>query len=301
MIRLPPLERLRAAEAAARLRSFKRAALELGLTPSAVSHRIRALETELGARLFTREGGGVTPTDEGWRLVQSIQDGFQKIQHTWESIQHAVDARPVRVSCATSFASHFLIPNLASFRERRPDLEIQLSSTNALADIERGDCDIGVRALARPDSDLASERLLGVSMIPVAACECLTTMIADGVVRGPLLGISHQPHAWALFSETGAMTISDAASTLWFDSFEAIVSAARRRAGVALLPDWLADEVADGVTLCRVSDTPVRSKFSYWTVMRPADTDNAKLRAVRQWVKACVADRASFEMQRERR
>lgn len=121
---LPQLNGFRVFEAAARLNSFKLAAEELNVTPTAVSHQIRGIESTLGVRLFLREPRSVTLTDEGRRLAASVQTALGVLAGAVEDVTG--QASTLTVSTTTSFAALWLVPRLPAFRERYPDLEVKV-------------------------------------------------------------------------------------------------------------------------------------------------------------------------------
>ena len=282
---LPALERLRALEAAGRHASFKDAAEEIGVTPSAVSHRIRALEAELGASLFNRNGGGVQLTNEGELLSKSVARGLAQIQATWTDIVLELRGRPIRISCAPVFASRFLLSRLNEFNELRPNLRLEIVSTNKLADIENGACDLGIRLSPRPPAPLHSERLMSVSVLPVCSSDHRHQLVDKRTIRGPLLGMVHQPNAWDKFRKVGNLPVDEDVTTLWFDSLEDILSAIYAGAGIGLLPDWLAYEARSSHGIESLLEDPIPSGLSYWMTMRRGEKESRNLAAVRKWIK----------------
>src|SRR5262245_25766428 len=112
MNRLPPLVELRAFEAAARHLSFKQAAAELGVTPTAVSHQIRLLERHCGCALFRRRPRPLALTDEGARLFPAIRDGLEGFAAAIASVRRHAGQQPLRVTTTNAFASRWLVPRL---------------------------------------------------------------------------------------------------------------------------------------------------------------------------------------------
>ncbi len=282
-------------EAAARHQSFKRAAEEIGVTASAISHRVRTLEAELGIRLFDRTGSGVELTDAGTRLAKSISRAIDGMSSTWTDLLHEARGRPIRVSCAPMFASQFLFPNIAKFTQQKPDLNLEIVSTNNVADIADDEADIGVRLSPRPPSPLWCERLSNVSFVPVVARNKSNELTSVRRINGPLLCLSYQPDMWTKFQKASDVELAKEAKLLHFDSLEATVAAAQGGAGVALLPDWIANhsEYADG--LVALQHAAVVSDLCYWITMRRSEKDSANYRAVRKWIKKSVSVNALGE------
>lgn len=126
-VRLPPLRSLRAFEAAGRLLSFSAAATELGVTPGAVSHQIRALEEHLGARLFERQHREVVLTVQGQAYLRSISDAFRRIEDDTRVLFSANNPTSLRVFASISLAQRWLVPRLPRFAARHPSIALDLA------------------------------------------------------------------------------------------------------------------------------------------------------------------------------
>lgn len=132
---LPKLNQVRGFEAAARLGSFKAAGEELNLSPTAISHQITNLEDKLGVLLFERKTRAVILTPEGTQLAEAAYQALQRLSATIEEISNAKSV--LRVSTTTSFASMWLVPNLADFQKQYPEIQIEIKATEELIDINR--------------------------------------------------------------------------------------------------------------------------------------------------------------------
>lgn len=132
---LPSLNQLRGFEAAARSGSFKAAGEELNLSPTAISHQISNLEDKLGVSLFERKTRAVVLTPEGAQLAEAAYQALQRLSATIEEISNAKSV--LRVSTTTSFASMWLVPNLADFQKQYPEIQIEINATEELVDIHR--------------------------------------------------------------------------------------------------------------------------------------------------------------------
>lgn len=169
MRNLPPLTALRAFEAAARHRSFKRAAGELALTPTAISHQVRQLEDRLGLALFERRPRQVALTEAGRRLFPALRDGFDTMATAVDSLR-AGAARPlITLTTTRAFATRWLLPRLAGFAAAAPDIDLHVHASDQLADLAAGRVDLAVRYGAGPWPDLQSEPLLRGRFAPVCS------------------------------------------------------------------------------------------------------------------------------------
>ena len=166
MRKLPPLNALRAFEAAARHLSFARAAEELGVTPTAISHQIRLLEEITGQALFRRRPRPITLTDAGERLFPVLRDGLDRFAATVASLCEDADHGPLVVAATTAFASRWLVPRLAKLKQDI-DLELQIEASETPANLRSSAADFAVRYRRTPIPDLECNELARDRFIPV--------------------------------------------------------------------------------------------------------------------------------------
>lgn len=145
MRRLPPLKSIQAFEAAARLGSFIRAAAEMHLTPSAVSHRIRALERELGLQLFHRIHRSIVITDAGKRYAEEISEAFGRMEAATLAASRGGKADLLTVHAVPSLAAQWLMPRMARFGAIHPDIDVRLNASTDLVDLSAGVVDFDIR------------------------------------------------------------------------------------------------------------------------------------------------------------
>lgn len=173
MRRLPPLNGLRAFEAAARHLSFTKAAEELNVTQAAVSHQVRGLEDWLQVRLFRRKTRALELTRAGQRLLPSAATAFDSLAAATEEIAPRADTGTLRVSLTPSFTSKWLVHRLGRFWERHPEIDVALESTMQVVDLLAGDADLAVRWGKGRWEGLEAELLLGSAVIPVCSPKLL--------------------------------------------------------------------------------------------------------------------------------
>jgi len=168
--RLPPLNALRLFEAAARHRSFKLAAAELNVTPGAVSHGIGALEAMLGVELFVREPRGLSLSAAGEHYLPYIAEAFSLIVVGTQSLPDRRKRRAISVTCAPTLAARWLVPRLADFRARWPNIDVTVDTSRRQAGFPVDGFDFGLR-LSRGPVDGASswQRLFGERLVPVCS------------------------------------------------------------------------------------------------------------------------------------
>lgn len=141
----PSLNALRAFEAAARLLSFQAAAAELHVTPAALSHQVRQLESQLGLKLFERHNRAVSLTAHGRQLLPDISDGFSLIDRGIEQLTRRRSDDTLTVASGPSFTAKWLSPNLRDFLEKAPGTDVRISSSLTLVDLQRSDIDVAIR------------------------------------------------------------------------------------------------------------------------------------------------------------
>lgn len=166
---LPSLSSLRAFEAAARAGGFSAAARALNVTHAAVAQAVRALEAELGATLLRREGRGLALTEEGARLARALREGFSAIAEGVEALRGAERRRGLRVTTTPAFAQQVLLPRLADFWARHPEIPVAISPGLALADLGREGFDLAVRAGRGDWPGLRAEPLMDARLLLVGA------------------------------------------------------------------------------------------------------------------------------------
>ena len=168
-INLPPLTSLRAFEAAARHESLARAAEELHVTPAAVSHQVKALESYLGIELFHRKARGLTLTEAGRSAQPPLRDGFEQLGEAVLRMLSVQDELRLTVSVGTSFASMWLVPYLKGFRQRHPDIDVLVDATDDVVDLRKRDADLAIRYGGGVYPGLHADHIVDESEFPVCS------------------------------------------------------------------------------------------------------------------------------------
>src|SRR4051794_36642926 len=169
MARLPPLNSLRAFEAAARHLSFAEAAAELHVTPAAISHQIKALEADLGVKLFRRFNRAVRLTDAGQACLPGLRDGFERIAEAVARARQGDSVGVLTVTASPAIAAKWLVPRLERFRERHPSIDLRIDASMRLVDFTREDVHVGLRYGGGKYPGLHTELLLRSEVFPVCA------------------------------------------------------------------------------------------------------------------------------------
>lgn len=297
----PPLNALRAFEAAARNLSLTKAAVELNVTAGALSHQIRGLEDLLGFKLFERRVRALALTPAGERLHPGLQIGFRYIQDAVALLNGRQDENVLVVSTPPGFTSKWLAPRLYRFSSAYPSIDTRISSTMSLANFTTDGVDAAIRNLpngASPWPGLAMDKLMDVSLIPVcsphlaadygpfeaAALPTGVPLIHDESFAGP----GGTP-SWSEWFREAGLGKADVSRGLRFNSADHALEAAIEGAGILLAPDALAyDELRTGRLVMAVS-VSLKSSRSYYFVCAKAGEKKPKVEAFRTWLKQEIA------------
>ena len=189
--RLPPLNGLKAFEAAARSESFTRAAEELNVTQGAISHQVKALEVTLGLKLFHRERQRLILTEAGRDYLTVIRDALDQIAVGTERLLQRQESGVLTVSTSPDFAAKWLVNRLSRFAEKYPDVDLRVSATTHYVDFARDDVDIAIRHGDGKWPGLDVQRLYSERLFPicspklVAGRNCITKVA--NLLKFPLL------------------------------------------------------------------------------------------------------------------
>lgn len=288
-----PLAALRAFEAACRLGSFRDAAAEVGLTPSAVSHHVRQLEASLGTTLFLRLHRKVIVTPAGAELGAGVGRGLAVVAAAYATAQ--APPGPLVISAAPDFAVRWLMPAAKALEAEGIMLRIEASTR--LADIGAGECDVAIRLGPRPAAPLTSERLASSPVVLLGAPVRLAgrpALAPEEIAAGPLLGLSLRPKFWTEVLARLGQPASPRAEAM-FDSLDAALRAAEAGHGFTYAPEMLvADHVAAGrLALVHPRRFGTRTAWSYWFTTRPESFDQRAIRRLREGLRAALSSKAA--------
>ena len=294
--RLPPLGLLTGFEAAARHLSFTRAAEELALSQSAVSKQVKALEAHLGHVLFERRSRCLVLTAEGHRLYQTVHELVDQLDRAAHRLH--VRAAPAQVSVATSsgFASLWLIPRLKRFAILHPGIDVRISASAEVVNLEQCRLDLAVRFCAPSVAPTGAIRLFTHTTLPV----CAPTLPQDA--RAPLrtprdlenhillhASISAERRAyvdWDAWLAAANVSNLRPKGSLHFNQYEQTIQAALQGQGVALGIDTLvADLMRDKLLVAPFSSSVAESRSCY-LVRSPASSPKPEVDAFIRWLRS---------------
>lgn len=295
---LPPLNALRAFEAAARHLSLTKAAQELHVTPGALSHQIRGLEGQLGVSLFDRGVRSISLTPAGERLHPGLRAAFIQMREAVASVADAQDERVLVVSTLPGFTAKWLAPRMYRFSVAHPEIDARVSSSAALANFVTDRVDVAIRNLpigAAIAPELVAEKLMDIAFTPVCSPKLID---AQGPLESPAglrnVALIHDDSlrnqsripGWSHWLERAGVPDIDLSRGLRFSSADHALDATVEGAGVLLAPNVLAyDELRTG-RLVMPFDFMLSSGRAYHFVCLKARLDRPKVRAFRAWVRA---------------
>jgi LysR family glycine cleavage system transcriptional activator len=288
-----PLNALRSFEAAARLGSFRAAAEELAVTPSAVSLQVRRLEEILGRPLFVRSHRSVALSETGARLAPRLSELFSEMQDLLH-VNIGPESSLLRVSAMPSFAHQWLAPRLGRFSDRYPQYQIRVVGEDQLVSFDRGEADIGIRYGAGDYPGLHSELIAKVEAFPVCSPDFAerygrALSSPSGLLQLPLIEDEIARRApglptWRDWFAAAAVPVDGLPPGARFESLHMALMAALRGQGVALgLSPLVDDDLAAG-NLMRPFEVAIPSSFSFWLVCKPERAAERKIAAFRAWI-----------------
>jgi LysR family transcriptional regulator, glycine cleavage system transcriptional activator len=292
--RLPSLNGLRAFEAAARHLSFTRAAAELNVTQTAISHQIRRLEEQLGTRLFVRNQRALLLTPEAQQYLPAVRSAFADLRQATDRLMRIEGKTRLTVSCLPSLAAKWLVPRLASFQEAHPAIEVRIATATRIVDFRREQVDLAIRYGKGRWPGLRSDWLMAENVFPVCSPALVTGARPLGrpedLVHHTLLHVNLYRDEWLLWLTGAGLPTSLAARPgLTFDLGLMALQAAIDGLGVALGRTPFAEADIAAGRLVRPFDLMLPSEAGFYVVAPEASADTPKIAQFREWVIAAAS------------
>jgi len=292
-VRDSSLKGLRTFCIAARRLSFKAAADELCVTPSAVSHQIKALERQLAAELFERRTRAVVLTDVGAALLAQVEPLLSELEEVARRFaRRGVERRVLRIGLLPFFASELFVPRLADFARRHRAIDIRVDTIEAGAG-HSPSCDASIPLLPAPPVGLAAHPLFSLELVPACSPQLareLGRAEPRVLARQTLIVHRARPHAWSGWFAACGLSLDHEPKVIRLDSMFAVARAAERGLGIALVPARLAGSWFASKALVRLSDTALDTPDRYYFVHRHEDGEDRDVCALRDWLLAELAE-----------
>ncbi|WP_299391584.1 transcriptional regulator GcvA [Pelagibius sp.] len=289
--RLPPLKSLRLFEAAGRHLSFKQAAEELAVTPSAVSHGIKVLEDWLGTPLFDRTQRTLVLTDAGKAYLPQVQDALDLLVAASDAIQQRSDDAGLSISVAPTFGARWLAHHLPDFQVRHPGIAVTLDSSQRPIAFPRDGIDLAIR-MGRGDwPELEATCLAVEHLVPVCSPALAETIQTADDLRGRTLlqvnSVGEDWAAWAALAGIGEDAL-DLETGPRFDNIGMALDAAAEGMGLAIGRRLLIDQDLSAGRLVSVLGPPRPSRTGYWLLAAPGAMARPALSTFRTWICAAL-------------
>ena len=294
MTALPSLNGLRAFEAAARHLSFTRAAAELSVTQTAISHQIRRLEEQLGVRLFLRQSRALLLTREAQEYLPAVRAAFEDLRAATERLRRPEKAQALTVSTMASLAAKWLLPRLAGFQEAHPGIEVRISTSSHLVDFRREEVDVAIRYGRGRWPGLTADWLMAEDIFPV----CSPALLAgerplkrpQDLVHHTLIHATLAREDWQLWlTAAGLPTALASRPGLTFDLSLMALQAAIDGLGVALgRTPFVEADIAAG-RLVVPFDIKLPAEAGFYVVAPQETAETPKIALFRDWLIATVA------------
>jgi LysR family glycine cleavage system transcriptional activator len=290
---------LTAFEAAARLSSFAKAAEELCLTQSAISHRIRSLEEHLNARMFVRVHNQVVLTHQGERFLESVRHAIRMLNTGADSVTSA--QKRLRVTSTPGMAAQILIPYLHQFLKAHPDLELEIDTSGKVVDMLNDTYDVALRLGTGPWPGLEQQLLLKDALVALASPDYCSRFeaIADKGARLSSATLIHcRSFSWEAWQRSleYSFEVSQPAG-LNFGEVAAAMNAAVHSLGVVLSTHLASLDLRKHGLLVPFVDDVADLKQHYYILYRPDSPRMPQIRAFAEWVLGCIPH---FEIDRAR-
>lgn len=284
---LPPLSALRAFEAAARHRSAKRAADELSVTPTAISHQLRSLEDWLGVPLFIRKPRQLELTAAGRELLGDVGNALDVMAGAVARLRAVPQRRHVTLSTTPAVASRWLLPHVGRLREQHPELDLHIHVTHEPVALDGHSADIAIRYGSGRWPGLVAHKLFDNHFVPACSPSLKLKRVQDLPRHGLLHFLASQlrsaPIGWAEWQKLARVRGLDTGAGPVFSDETHTVSAAIAGQGVALMSRALiGDELRQGTLVCPFGPELVGEPFHL--VYPESQRSNAAIGAVRDWV-----------------
>jgi LysR family transcriptional regulator, glycine cleavage system transcriptional activator len=293
--RLPSLNALKAFEAAARHGSFTKAAEELFVTQGAVSHQVKALETELGLKLFNRERQRLIITEAGRTYLEVVRDAFDRVAAGTDRLLQLQKSGVLNVTTSPNFAAKWLVHRLGRFVEAHPDIDLRVSASLQHVDFARDDFDMAIRHGDGHWPGLDVTRLCVEELFPVCSPKFLRGRNAlrspEDLKRCTLLHVDDRRN-WARWLEVAKVGSADADRGPLFNQASMAIDAAVDGQGVALARTALAAWDLRAGRLVRPFALALPAPYAYWIVCPKPTAGLPKISTFRAWLLAEAAEDA---------
>ncbi len=278
---------------AARYESFRTAGEELFITASAVSHQIKSLEEELGQQLFDRTSRELKLTETGCSLYEEVSPLIEQLNTVAAGYKKGGISSSIRISVQPFFASEYFVPRLSEFTAEHPNIDIQVGTSDETSEKHPSDADLSIRLFRTPPANMPSHLLFPLRMVPAGSPDFKKTMTVKSkkiVSDFPIIVHETRPKAWKQWAKASGIQLPKDSKVTRLDSMIAVVRAAERGIGAAMVPVPMADLWFKQGSIVRLFKQELVADVSYYLVCREDRAGDASVRLLSDWILQNFAD-----------
>lgn len=288
---LPDLSSLQTFECAARHENFSRAAEELNLTQSAVSRKIKELEAQTGQPLFERIRQRVVLSEAGTLALPEVRRLLAEAERLMlDTLVAGPVTQQLRIGTLPTFGARWLVPRLADFLARHPDIALTVESRDRPFSFDDDPLDLTIHYGKPVWPGAVADFLCSEIVVPVAS-RAMAARLPDDLANAPLLHLTGRPRLWSQWFEH----LGGGEAAVWrgqrFDQFSMVIAAANAGLGVALLPSYLIEQELASGDLVQLFDTPMETENAYYIVTPEGRQDHRASALFRAWITSQVSPR----------
>lgn len=272
---------------AARYGSFRTAGEELFITSSAVSHQIKNLEEELGEPLFDRSSRELSLTDTGQSLYEEVSPLIEQLNTVVAKYKKGAISSSIRISVQPFFASEYFVPRLSEFAAAHPEIDMQVGSSDESAEKHPSDADLSIRLFRSPPPDMPSNLLFPLRLVPAGSPDfkkAMTVRKKKIVSEFPIIVHETQPKAWTQWASASGIQLPENTKVIRLDSMIAVVRAAQRGIGAALVPVPMGNLWFKEGSIVKLFTKELLADVSYYLVCAEDRAEDESVIRLRNWV-----------------
>jgi LysR family transcriptional regulator, glycine cleavage system transcriptional activator len=263
------------------------AADALFITASAVSHQIKSLEEEFGEQLFDRNSRELSLTETGRALYKDINPLIEQLDSIAASYKRRPVGASVRISVQPFFASEFFVPRLSEFTAAHPEIDIQVGTSDESSEKHPSDADLSIRLFRSAPTDMPANLLFPLRMLPAGSPEFAKKIVVKKkkiVSDFPIIVHETRPKAWQHWSKSSGIGLPDETRVIRLDSMIAVVRAAQRGIGAALVPVPIGDLWFKEGSIVALFKDMLTTDVSYYLVCKEDRATDDGVKLLREWI-----------------
>jgi LysR family glycine cleavage system transcriptional activator len=272
---------------AARYASFRTAGEELFITASAVSYQIKSLEEELGEQLFDRNSRELKLTETGQSLYDEVSPLIEQLDAATAKYRKGAVSSSIRISVQPFFASEYFVPRLSEFTAKHPEIDIQVGTSDESSEKHPADADLSIRLFRSPPANMPSNLLFPLRMAPAGTPEfkkALRVKKKKIVSEFPIVVHESHPKAWEKWAKSAGIELPENSKVTRLDSMIAVVRAAQRGIGAALVPVPIGELWFTEGSVVRLFKDEYVADVSYYLVCTEDRANDESVSLLRQWI-----------------